>query len=150
MNTQNAQLAGALVGLGATITQAMDQIEDFVPCGHPATVVIDGLSALDKTMTDDQRTEQLNTVTGLIDHVSEKRGVDAHSIVDIDTIGSVKTSLLGELQDIASAIKPKTNQDQGVNAWIYRSLAAIERKGTLEAAERMAEARSIKAVVETL
>ena len=34
MNTQNAQLAGALVGLGATITQAMDQIEVFVRALH--------------------------------------------------------------------------------------------------------------------
>ena len=57
MNAQNAQLAGALVGLGATITQAMDEIEDFVPCGHPATVVIDGLSSLNDRLTDDQRND---------------------------------------------------------------------------------------------
>ncbi|MDN0055805.1 hypothetical protein [Collinsella ihumii] len=151
MNAQNAQLAGALVGLGATITQAMDEIEDFVPCGHPATVVIDGLSSLNDRLTDDQRNDQMATVTGLIDHVSEKRGVPAHPVVDIDSIGGIKTRLLGELQDVASAVKDSTNLDhQGVNAWIYRSLAAIETTGTLEAAERMAEVQVIKAAVKTI
>ena len=150
MNAQNAQLAGSLVGLGATITQAMDEIEDFVPCGHPASVIIDGLSALDKTLSDDQRNEHMNTVTGLIDHVSEKRGVPAHSIADMVELGGIKTQLLGELQDVALAVKDKTNENQNVNAWIYRSLAAIERNGNLEAAERMAEVQVIKAAVSTL
>ncbi|MBM6689414.1 MULTISPECIES: hypothetical protein [Collinsella] len=150
MNAQNAQLAGALVGLGATITQAMDEIEDFVPCGHPATVVIDGLSSLNDRLTDDQRNDQVTTVTGLIDHVSEKRGVPAHPVIDVTELGSIKTQLLGELHDIACTVKPKTNTHQGVNAWIYRSLAAIESTGNLEAAARMAEVRSIKAAVETL
>ena len=151
MNAQNAQLAGALIGLGATITQAMDEIEDFVPCGHPASIVIDCLSSLDASLSDEQRSEQLDTVTNLINHVSEKRGVPAHSIVDIDAIGGIKTKLLGELQDVATAIKETTNLDhQGVNAWIYRSLAAIETNGTLEAAERMAEVQVIKAAVKTI
>lgn len=150
MNAQNAQLAGALVGLGATITQAMDEIEDFVPCGHPASVIIDGLSALDQTLSDEQRAEQMSTVTGLIDHVSEKRGVPAHSIADMLEIGGIKTQLLGELQNVAAAVKGKTNENQNVNAWIYRSLAAIESTGTLEAAERMAESQVIKAQVSTL
>lgn len=30
------QLINALAGLGSTITEAMDVIEGFVPCGHPA------------------------------------------------------------------------------------------------------------------
>ena len=46
MINENARLAGALVGLGGTISQAMDEIEDFIPCGHPAAVVIDGLASL--------------------------------------------------------------------------------------------------------
>ncbi len=150
MNAQNAQLAGALVGLGATITQAMDEIENFVPCGHPASVIIDGLSALDRTLSDEQRAEQMSTVTDMIDHVSEKRGVPAHSIADMLKIGGIKSQLLGELQNVAAAVKEKTNENQNVNSWIYRSLAAIEHTGTLEAAERIAESQVIKAQVSTL
>lgn len=150
MNAENTQLAGALVGLGATITQAMDELEDFVPCGHPASVVIDGLSSLNENLSADQRNEQLTTVTDLTDHVSEKRGVPAHSIADLSELGSIKTALLGELQNVACAVKHKTNLNQGVNAWIYRSLAAIESRGTLQAAARMAEVQAIKAAVETI
>lgn len=150
MNTQNAQLAGALVGLGATITQAMDQIDDFVPCGHPASVVINGLAALDDSLTDDQRNEQVSSVTGLIDHVSEKRGVPAHDIANVLELGGIKTQLLDELKHLAIAMKPKTDTNPSVNAWMYRSLAAIERDGNLEAAARMAEIRAVKAAVETL
>lgn len=150
MNAQNAQLAGALVGLGATITQAMDEIEDFVPCGHPASVVIDGLAALDSSLSDEQRTERVSSVTDLIDHVSEKRGVPAHGIADVLELGGIKTRLLDELKYLAIAVKPKGSRDEGLNAWIYRSLAAIEREGNLEAAERMAEVRVIKAAAEAL
>lgn len=150
MNTQNAQLAGALVGLGATITQAMDQIEDFVPCGHPASVVINGLASLDDSLSDDERAEQVSSVTGLIDHVSEKRGVPAHQIADVLELGGIKTQLLDELKHLAIAMKPKTDTNPSVNAWMYRSLAAIERTGNLDAAARMAEVRAIKAAVETL
>ena len=44
------QLVNALAGLGSTITEAMDVIEGFVPCGHPALTVSNALVALD---TDD-------------------------------------------------------------------------------------------------
>ena len=53
MKNENAQLAGALVGLGGTIYQAMDEIDGFVPCGHPATVVIDGLASLQARLSDE-------------------------------------------------------------------------------------------------
>lgn len=150
MNADNAQLAGALVGLGATISQAMDEIEDFVPCGHPSAVVIDALASLDSSLADDERREQLDAVTGLIDHVSEKRNVPAHSIYDMMELGGIKTRLLGELQDVAVIARNKKELDSRLNAWMYRSLAAIERSGNLEAAARMAEVQSIKAAVERL
>ena len=41
------QLVNALAGLGSTITEAMDVIEGFVPCGHPALTVSNALVALD-------------------------------------------------------------------------------------------------------
>ncbi len=48
------QLVNALAGLGSTITEAMDVIEGFVPCGHPALVVSNALNAL--TDGDDEAT----------------------------------------------------------------------------------------------
>ncbi len=147
MNSDNAQLAGALVGLGATISQAMDEHEDFVPCGHPASVVFGGLASLDATMSEEERREQVDTVTALTNHVSEKRSVPAHDILDVLELGGVKTSLLGELQDVAADVQRKEGSNEHVNAWIYRSLAAIERSGNLEAAARMAEVQSIKAAI---
>ena len=44
------QLVNTLAGLGSTITEAMDVIEGFVPCGHPALTVSNALVALDVTM----------------------------------------------------------------------------------------------------
>lgn len=41
------QLVNALAGLGSTITEAMDVIEGFVPCGHPALTVSNAFVALD-------------------------------------------------------------------------------------------------------
>ena len=41
------QLVNALAGLGSTITEAMDVIEGFVPCGHPALTVSNALVVLD-------------------------------------------------------------------------------------------------------
>ena len=63
------QLVNALAGLGSTITEAMDVIEGFVPCGHPALTVSNALVALD---ADDNAalTQQLETVESFIDHVS--------------------------------------------------------------------------------
>ena len=70
------QLVNALAGLGSTITEAMDVIEGFVPCGHPALTVSNALVALDAD-DDAALAQQLETVEGFIDHVSENRGVSA-------------------------------------------------------------------------
>lgn len=63
------QLVNALAGLGSTITEAMDVIEGFVPCGHPALTVSNALVALDAD-DDAALAQQLETVEGFIDHVS--------------------------------------------------------------------------------
>ena len=62
------QLVNALAGLGSTITEAMDVIEGFVPCGHPALTVSNALVALDAD-DDAALAQQLETVEGFIDHV---------------------------------------------------------------------------------
>ena len=60
----NQQLVNALAGLGSTITEAMDVIEGFVPCGHPALTVSNALVALDAD-DDAALAQQLETVEAL-------------------------------------------------------------------------------------
>lgn len=77
------QLVNALAGLGSTITEAMDVIEGFVPCGHPALTVSNALVALDAD-DDAALAQQLETVEGFIDHVSENRGVTAYHGIEVE------------------------------------------------------------------
>lgn len=149
MKTANAPLAGALVGLGGTITQAMNELEGFVPCGHPASVVIDGLVALNKDLTEAELNEKTETVRGFIDHVSEHRGVPAHPVASMEDVSSSRHELLDCLEDVARKLQPKGGLHQNINEWMYRSLAAIE--GTAEAVSlQLAEANAISAAVEQI
>ena len=80
------QLVNALAGLGSTITEAMDVIEGFVPCGHPALTVSNALVALNAD-DDVALAQQLETVEGFIDHVSENRGVSAYHGIEVELAG---------------------------------------------------------------
>ncbi len=57
MSDQKKQLAGAVIALGATITDAMDDVPGFVPCGTPAQVILDAISTY--TNADDAAAEQV-------------------------------------------------------------------------------------------
>ncbi len=149
MKTSNAQLAGALVGLGGTITQAMDELEGFVPCGHPAAVVIDGLVALDQELSETELAEKTETVCGFIDHVSEHRGVPAHPVADVTELSSSRHELLDCLEDVASKLQPKGGLHQNINEWLYRSLAAIDSNAEAVSLQ-LAEANAISAAVELI
>lgn len=144
MKIENAQLAGALVGLGGTIYQAMDEIDGFVPCAHPATVVIDGLASLQTALSDEELSQKTDSVCGLIDHVSEKRGVPVHSVADVTEFSSSKQELLARLGDIARQLQPKEGIPQNINAWLYRGLAALEDNGSA-AMDMLAEANAMEA-----
>lgn len=149
MKTANTQLAGALVGLGGTITHAMNEIEDFVPCGHPASVVIDGLAALEADLPEDVLAERIESVRNFIQHVSEHRGVPAHAVADVSELSGSRKELFDYVEKIARKLKPKGGLHQNVNAWLYRSLAAIE--GTMdEVSEQLAQANAIAAVVDQI
>lgn len=144
MKNENAQLAGALVGLGGTICQAMDEIDGFVPCGHPATVVIDGLASLQARLSDEELGKKTESVCGLIDHVSEKRGVPVHSVANVKEFSSSKKELLARLADVACQLQPKEATHQTINAWLYRGLAALEGDGNT-AMSMLAEANAMEA-----
>lgn len=144
MINENARLAGALVGLGGTISQAMDEIEDFIPCGHPATVVIDGLASLQARLSDEELNEKTESVCGLIDHVSEKRGVPVHSVANVKEFSSSKKELLARLADVACQLQTKEATHQNINVWLYRGLAALEDESDT-AINMLAEANAMEA-----
>ena len=116
------QLVNALAGLGSTITEAMDVIEGFVPCGHPALTVSNALVALD---ADDDATlaQQLETVEGFIDHVSENRGVPAYHGIEVELAGP-KVDLLAAIREVGALMQTAGVKNTQVNEWVYRSLAA--------------------------
>lgn len=136
------QLVNALVGLGSTITEAMDVIEGFVPCGHPALTVSNALVALD---ADDNAvlTQQLETVKGFIDHVSENRGVTAHHDLFIELVGP-KADLFAAIREVGTLMQTVGVKNTQVNEWVYRSLAVLNDSDE-KAAEKLAEAPVIKA-----
>ena len=136
------QLVDALVGLGATITEAMDVIEGFVPCGHPALTVSNALVALD-TEDDAALAQQLETVEGFIDHVSENRGVTAHHDLFVELVGP-KADLFAAIREVGTLMQTAGVKNTKVNEWVYRSLAALNDSDE-KAAEKLAEAPAIKA-----
>ena len=136
------QLVNALAGLGSTITEAMDVIEGFVPCGHPALTVSNALVALN---ADDDATlaQQLETVKGFIDHVSENRGVTAHHDLFVELVGP-KADLFAAIREVGTLMQTAGVKNTQVNEWVYRSLAALNDSDE-KAAEKLAEAPVIKA-----
>ncbi len=143
MNTKQ-QLVNALVGLGATITEAMDVIEGFVPCGHSALTVSNALVALG-TDDDAALAQQLETVEGFIDHVSENRGVTAHHGIAVELTGP-KADLFAAIREVGALMQTAGVKNTQVNEWVYRSLAALNNSNE-KAAEKLAEAPAIRAAL---
>lgn len=138
------QLVNALVGLGSTITEAMDVIEGFVPCGHPALVVMGALNALTDGADEATLAEHVETIRGFIDHVSENRGVTAYHDIELGELTGVKAELFAEISAIANLTKTAGVKNTQVNEWLYRSLAALNSSDE-KAAEQLAESPAIKA-----
>lgn len=138
------QLINALLGLGSTITEAMDVIEGFVPCGHPALTVSNALVALG---SDDNSVlaQQLETVDGFIDHVSENRGVTAYHDLTVELVGP-KADLFAAIREVGVLMQTAGVKNTQVNEWVYRSLAALNDSDE-KAAEKLAEAPAIKAAL---
>ena len=138
------QLVNALVGLGSTITEAMDVIEGFVPCGHPALTVSNALVTLDAD-DDAALAQQLEAVEGFIDHVSENRGVTAHHDLFVELVGP-KADLFAAIREVGTLMQTAGVKNTQVNEWVYRSLAALNDSDE-KAAEKLAEAPTIKAAL---
>ena len=138
------QLVNALAGLGATIAEAMDVIEGFVPCGHPALTVSNALVALNAD-DDAALAQQLETVKGFIDHVSENRGVTAHHDIFVELTGS-KANLFAAIREVGVLMQTAGVKNTQVNEWVYRSLAALNDSDE-KSAGKLAEAPTIKAAL---
>ena len=138
------QLVNALAGLGSTITEAMDVIEGVVPCGHPALTVSNALVALDAA-DDVALAQQLETVEGFIDHVSENRGVSAYHDLTVELVGP-KADLFAAIREVGALMQTAGVKNTQVNEWVYRGLAALNDSDE-KAAEKLAEAPVIKAAL---
>lgn len=138
------KLVDALAGLGSTITEAMDVIEGFVPCGHPALTVSNALVAL-AADDDAALAQQLETVEGFIGHVSENRGVTAHHDVFVELAGP-KADLLAAVREVGILMQTAGVKNTQVNEWVYRSLATLNDSDE-KVAEKLAEAPVIKAAL---
>lgn len=102
------ELVAELVGLGATMTAAMDALPGFVPCGHAFGIVIEGLAASAGHVDPAHVREVTAAVRARSEHVSDHRGVAQGKPVDVrhSLAGDGKTSamraqLLVSLQGIA-------------------------------------------------
>ena len=120
------QLVNALAGLGSTITEAMDVIEGFVPADDDAALA-----------------QQLETVEGFIDHVSDNRGVTAYHGIEVELAGP-KADLLAAIREVGTLMQTAGVKNTQVNEWVYRSLAALDSSDE-KAAEQLAESPAIKA-----
>lgn len=138
------QLVNALAGLGSTIAEAMDVIEGFVPCGHPALTVSNALVSLG-TDDDAALAQQLETVKGFIDHVSENRGVAAHHGINVELTGP-KADLFAAIREVGTLMQTAGVKNTQVNEWVYRSLAALNDSDE-KAADKLTEAPAIKAAL---
>lgn len=123
MTPNKSELFSALCGLGGTITEAMDEIPGFVPCGHPAAVVLEALEVCgDDNASEDEIVAQTATVQGFIEHVSEHRGVSAHKGRTAELSGKEAA----EIEELIAAAATTDPADPDAAQHFYRALAALE------------------------
>lgn len=123
MTPNKAELFGKLCGLGGTITEAMNEIQGFVPCGHPAAVVLEALEVCgDPLATELKITEETETVQGFIEHVSDHRGVSAHA----GRTGELNVEESALAEALIKAAPEVDAADPDAAQIFYRALAAID------------------------
>ena len=112
------------------------------PCGHPALTVSNALVALGSD-DDSVLAQQLETVEGFIDHVSENRGVAAYHGIEVELAGP-KADLFAAIREVGALMQTAGVKNTQVNEWVYRSLAALNDSDE-KAAEQLAESPAIMA-----
>lgn len=112
------------------------------PADIPPLTVSNALVALN---ADDNAAlaQQLETVEGFIDHVSENRGVAAYHGIEVELEGP-KADLFAAIREVGALMQTAGVKNTQVNEWVYRSLAALDSSDE-KAAEQLAESPAIKA-----
>ena len=130
-------LVAELVGLGTTMSRAMDAIEGFVPCGHAFGVVIEGLNASAGRFEPAYIRELTEAVRARSEHVSDHRGVPQGEAVDVraalkgaadDKVAAMRAQLLVALQGMAPYAMRAMElgvMDDGVDVALARGLSAL-------------------------
>ena len=108
------------------------------------SVVENGEEFLATPDTDEELNEKTESVCGLIDHVSKKRGVPVHSVANVEEFSGSKKELLARLADVACQLQTKEAIHQNINVWLYRGLAALEDESNA-AINMLAEANAMEA-----
>ena len=101
------------------------------PCGHPALTVSNALVALDAD-DDAALAQQLETVEGFIDHVSENRGVAAYHGIEVELAGP-KADLLAAIREVGTLMQTagvKNTQVERVGLPQSGSTRQLRRKGS--------------------
>lgn len=150
MNNSRDELTGALVGLGATITEAMNEIEGFIPCGNPATITNAGLVILKNPTSEEKLAHQTEATKAFIEHVSEHRGVTAHDVADVSSFNGAKTELLSALSTVAMQLQTIEEHQPEIMEWVYRSLASLEQESNAEANSQLARYEEIQQQLDAL
>ena len=148
MNMRNIPLVGALAKLGGTITNAMDADPDFTPCTRPASIVMDNVTALALKISEDELNARLEQVRALAEHVEEHHGAAPAPEIDATKLSTTQLALCENMIDLAGFAYPalkKGATDPAVNAYFYRSLAALAHSDSAasEWIEKYAETRSL-------
>lgn len=127
MSDPSIVLANALIGLGGTITNAMNDDPSFVPCGRPAAFVMGNLAALGENLPDAEFAARAQQTAALAEHVSDHHGARLASPY-AGELTPVKRELLNsliELTGITLASLEGGAFSPEINAYLYRSLAAL-------------------------
>lgn len=120
--TQN--LINAVIGLGATISEAMDNDSSFVPCGKPAAVVNKALELATTNTPDEALIQHTQAVNAFTQHVSEHRGVSAHN-VQLTTFSEEQQKLFETTAKRALEVQKSEEHQPEIMAQIYRNLASL-------------------------
>lgn len=148
MYEQNEQLAQALVGLGATVTKAIESDGMTDASNMPTDLVVDTLHALGQQLPEADRAARLRAVRDAARNVSDCAGVDAEWFDGAIIQGSLKADLYGAARRIARVASSHGAGRRAVGTWLCRALAAIAPQGNDDAERRLSEAPSIMATLE--
>lgn len=140
------QLLAELVGLGSTMSAAMDANPGFVPCGHAFGELVVGLYATVACDDEARLAELVEAVRARSEHVSDHRGVPAGAAVNVRAAiaaaapaegdeamaAGMKAQLLASIQGTSAHVLRAMEQgrmDDEVNVLLANALRALGEGG---------------------